>query len=602
MTTEQGDHATKTRGTPALTHAKYSKRVVLNTILCTTDEGFGFVGERVVVGGWVKSSKERVKDTPGAVTSTAATTPTTTPRDVTCVELFQSRIPLLRTIFKVFGGTSSTPLREKLEFTPAKPVPVPSIGYLQVNDGSCAQNLQVVIDSSKARVSQFTPTGTSIIVEGVLRKPSVPGKHVIELEVEKIIHVGTVDTANYPLAKTRIPLDSLRSYSHFRPRTTTVASVTRIRSSLSQATNIFSQNHGFLYMHMPVITGIDPKGYSEKFHVTTLSEKDQREEPNEVVDTGSVNLDVVKDSIKEKSKKIEELKRSESNKEALAIALQDLLKTNELASQIEARQKSNPKSFFKARKDSSKDFFPRQMYLASSDQLHLESYACALGNVYAFAPTFQAEKSRSTKHLAESWMVEFELAFADLESSDDMKFVTSLIDQTIVDRLQSVVSSSFVRITYAEAVEALTKVTDMNFEAKIEWGVVLTDEHESYLAEKIYKSPVIIYNPPKEQKPFYARVNDDGKTVATIDVIVPKAGTLVRGSQKEERFDKLSTRMKEFNSPREQFEWYLDLRRHGTVKHSGFSLEFDHMVLFATGLTDIRDVTAFPRTFGSANY
>ncbi|KAL5718130.1 asparagine--tRNA ligase [Ranunculus cassubicifolius] len=375
-----------------------------------------------------------------------------------------------------------------------------------------------------------------------------------------------------------------------------------------------------------VITGVDAKGHTEKFQViTTLSGKeDRKQERNEKVDTkaSATKLEILKSSIKEKSNKIEELKRSESNKEALMVALQDLQKANELALQLEALEKSNPEHRSKAKRESSSDFFPRHMYLTVSSQLHLESYACALGNVYSFGPTFQAQKSQSTRHLAELWMVELEIAFADLEDamdcaedylkflckwilehcSDDMKFVSKQVDQTIVDRIQSISSNSFQRITYKDALVVLSEAKDKTFEVKLDWGVALTEEHESYLAEEIYKKPVIIYNYPKELKPFYARVNDDGKTVSTIDVVVPKVGTLIRGCQKEERFDKLITRFKESNLPREQYEWYFDIRRHGSVQHAGFSLEFDRMVLFATGLSDIRDVSAFPKAAGIANH
>ncbi|OVA08677.1 Aspartyl/Asparaginyl-tRNA synthetase [Macleaya cordata] len=597
---------------------KYSKRVLLKTIVGRSDEGLGLIGERVVVGGWVKSSKEQTKEVQPTPTMT---TVMTGHKDVTCVELFQSRIPLFRAIIKVLGGTNSSPLREKLEKSNAKPVP--SIAYLQVSDGSCVPSLQVVLDSTTAPLSRFTHTGTSILVEGVLQQSSIPGKRVIELKVEKILHVGTVEHEKYPLSKTRLPLDVLRGYSHLRPRTTTVASVTRIRNALTHGTNTFFQSHGFLNVHMPVITSIDSKGFSDKFQVTTLLGKaDKKEEANAVEDTGAINLEVVKAAIKEKSNRIEELKRSESNRESLALAVQDLKKANELASQLEAQGKTHLGTLSQAGKlDFSRDFFPRQMYLTVSSQLHLESYASALGSVYTIGPTFSAEKSQSLKHLAEMWMVEVEIAFADLEDvmncaedylkflcqwvlencSDDLKFASKRIDKTTIDHLQSVASSSFEKITYTEAVELLQKVTDKSFERKAEWGIALTDEHESYLADEMYKRPVIISNYPKELKPFFVRQNDDGKTVATIDVVVPKAGTLIRGSQKEERINIISRRIKELGLPKEKFEWYLDLRRHGTVKHSGFSLGFDHMVLFSTGLTDVKDIIPFPRSCGYAN-
>ncbi|KAF8393946.1 hypothetical protein HHK36_020148 [Tetracentron sinense] len=638
MESKEGDVA-EIRVNPS----NYSKRVVLKMILGRSDGGLGLVGERFVIGGWVKSYKDPKKEVPPGVRGS---------RDSSCVEILQSRIPLFRTVMRILIGSNGS-IRENLGVVPPKPEK-PSVAYLDVNDGSCVANLQVMVDSSVAPLIQLTPTGTSILVEGILTKASVVGKHAIELKVNEILHVGTVDHAMYPLSKRQLPLNILRGYSQLRPRTTTVASVTRIRSALTHSTHIFFQNNGCLYVHLPVITTTDCKGFSEKFRVTTLLDKANKD-PNATDGTNAIGLEVIKDAIKEKSKRVEELKRTDSNKEALFVALQDLKKTNELALQLEEQEKLNRGTSFVARKvDFSTDFFSRQTYLTVSGQLHLECYACALGSVYSFGPTFRAEKSQSTKCLAEMWMVELEMAFTDLEDainsaedylkfmcrwtiencSDDMKFLSKRIDKTIVNRLQSVASSSFEKISYTDVVEVLKKVklqcifignikfinilttyhgfssypielnnqvTKKAFEAKVEWGVPLTDEHESYLADEIYKKPVIIYNYPKEVKPFYMRLNNDGKTVAALDIVVPKGGALIRGGQREERIDTLLSRIKEFGLPREQYEWYLDLRRHGTVKHSGFSLYFDHMVLFATGLSDIRDVIPFPRSYDNVN-
>uniref|UniRef100_A0A5B6ZBR0 asparagine--tRNA ligase n=1 Tax=Davidia involucrata TaxID=16924 RepID=A0A5B6ZBR0_DAVIN len=522
---------------------------------------------------------------------------------------------------KVLGGSGHYPVGEKLDSVIPKPPP-PSIAILQVSDGSSIASLQVLVDSSIALPSHLMPTGTCVLAEGILQQPLALGKHVIELKAEKILHLGIVDQDKYPLSKKRLSLDTLRDCSHFRPRTTTVASVMRIRNSMTLATHAFFQNAGFLYVQVPIITGTDSEGFSDKFQVTTLLGKEsKKEERNAVEDTGGVSLEVVKASIKEKSKQVEELGRSESNKEALAAAIQDLRKANELALQLEEREKSKSRTSLVPNKvDFSEDFFCRQTFLTVSGRLHLESYACALGNVYSFGPRFRAEKTGSKKYLAEMWMIELEMAFSQLEDamncaddllkflckwvlencSEDLTFVSKRIDKTIVDHLQSLTSSSFVKISYAEAVELLKQFTDKKFEAKIEWGVPLTEEHESYLVDEIYKTPVIICNYPKELKPFYVRLNDDGKTVAAFDVIVPKVGTLIRGSQNEERFNMLTARIKELSLPKEQYEWYVDLRRHGTVKHSGFSLVFDALVLFATGLTDIRDVIPFPRSCGKS--
>uniref|UniRef100_A0A5B7BRA9 asparagine--tRNA ligase n=1 Tax=Davidia involucrata TaxID=16924 RepID=A0A5B7BRA9_DAVIN len=601
--------------------SKYSKRVILKTVLGRSDDGLGLIGERVVIGGWVKSSKEVRKELQGPPPPMDGRNVIAAPKDVSCAEILQSRLPFFRSIIKVFGGGGHYPIREKLDSGIPKPPP-PSIAILQVSDGSCVANLQVLVDSSIAPPSQLMPTGTCVLAEGILQQPSMQGRLVIELKAEKILHLGIVEQDKYPLSKKRLPLDTLRDCSHFRPRTTTVASVMRIRNAMVQATHAFFQNEGFIYVQVPIITSTDSEGFSEKFQVTTLLGKESKEERNAVDDTAGVSLEVVQASIKEKSKQVEELKRTESNKEALVAATLDLRRANELALQLEAKEKSMSGTSLKTNKvDFSEDFFSRQTYLTVSGRLHLESYACALGNVYSFGPRFRAEKSESKGFLPEMWMVELEIGFSQLEDamncaddllkflckwvlencSEDLTFVSKRIDKTVEDRLQSMTSSSFEKMSYAQAVEVLMQVTDKKFEAKIEWGVSLTEEHESYLADEIYKRPVIIYNYPKELKPFYVRLNDDGKTVAAFDVIVPKAGTLIRGSQNEERLNMLSTRIKELGLPKEQYEWYLDLRRHGTVEHSGFSLVFDSLVLYATGLTDVRDVIPFPRRSGKSN-
>ncbi|KAI3854108.1 hypothetical protein MKX03_008873 [Papaver bracteatum] len=607
---------------PPLPQYKYSKRVLLKTILCRSDEGLGLVGQRVVVGGWVKSSKVvPLHDVPSFRT-TLMTRPSQ--RDVSCVEILQSRIPLFRTIFKVLHHKptgSGSPAREGLDQTPAKPIPTKA--YLQISDGSCVPSLQVLLPSSIATLSKFTSTGTSILVEGLLKESSIEGKHKIELQVEKLLHVGFVDSNKYPLSKTRLPLDFLRNYSHFRPRTTTLASVTRIRSALTHGTHTFLQNNGFLHVNMPVITSIDSKGCSEKFHVTTHSGKEKHEALVMDDNTGNINLQAVKAAIKEKSDRIDELKRSESNRESLALAVQDLKKANELALQLETREKKHNKSSVQSGAlGISEDFFHGQMYLTVSSQLHLESYANSLGSVYTVGPTFSADKTQSMKHLAEMWMVEVEIGFAELEDvmncaedylkflcqwvldkcSSDLVFASKRIDKEVMERLQLVLSSSFEKITYTHAVKLLQEVPDKKFESKIEWGVALTEEQESYLADEMYKKPVIIYNHPKELNPFFVRLNEDRRTGATFQVVLPKTGTLIRGSQKEERFDIISKRMNELALPREQYEWYLELRRNGTIKHSGFNLELDHMVLFSTGLADIRDVIPFPRSYGNPRF
>ncbi|KAF5930634.1 hypothetical protein HYC85_031507 [Camellia sinensis] len=615
--------ATATATAPVVTFSKYSKRVILKTILGRGDGGVGLVGDRVVIGGWVKTSKEVTKKPvpPPVVEGDKVGS-----KDVTC----PTRLPFFRSIMKVFVG-SHEPVREKLDSVVQKlPPPPPPLqqsslfAVLQVSDGSCAANLQVLVDSSIERPSQVMPTGTCILAEGFLQQPEEPGKHAVELKVAKLLHVGTVDQDKYPLSKKRLPLDYAKgfftfstpdNYSNFIMPLQFVASVARIRNGLTQATHTFFMINGFLYVQVPIITTADCEGFSEKFHVSTLLGEKIKQEVITTDDTAGISSETVKASIKEKNKQIEVLQRSDSNKEALAAALQDLQITSELVALMEAKEAAKQK--FESRAsvkpvlvDFSEDFFSRQTYLTVSGRLHLESYAHALGNVYSFGPRFQAQKSESKRNVAEMWMVEVEMAFSQLESvsqwaldncSEDLKFLSKRVDQTIEDRLEKMTSSSFRRISYEAAVEVLKQVKDKKFEATIELGAPLTEEHESYLADEIYKMPVIIDSYPKELKPFYVRLNDDGKTVAAFDMIVPKVGKLIRASQNEERLSMLTTRIMELGLPKEQYEWYLDLRMHGTVIHSGFSLAFDLLVAYATGLIDVRDVIPFPRSHGKAN-
>ncbi|KAM0005968.1 putative asparagine--tRNA ligase [Helianthus debilis subsp. tardiflorus] len=606
---------------PPVDLSKYSKRVLLKTVLDRADGGVGLVDQRVVVGGWVKSSREMRKDPLPATQPPAGgdTKPATGGKDVRCVEVFQSRIPFLRTIIKVFGGnTAHSHNKEKLESVGPKPAH-PAISILQISDGSSTISLQVMADSSIAPPSQLMPTGTCILAEGVLQKPSLQGKHAIELKAERLLHIGIVDQESYPLSKKGLPLARLRDCAHFRPRTTTVASVMKVRNGLNQASHTFFQNHGFIHVEVPIITATNTEGFSDVFQVSTSkhsTKEPKKEPPVSMDDTENISLETIKRSIVEKAKKVEELKRSDSNKEALDVAVQDLHKTNLLAAELEARLKSKSKQKSKSKPDDG--FFSNQAFLTSSGSLHLESCASALGNVYAFGPRFQADKSESKKHLAEKWMVETEMAFSELEDAmncaeDFLKFVSNWIsencyenlyflskrvDRTIIDRLNSLASTIFEKITYTTAVEVLSKVTDRTFETKIQWGVALTEGHESYLVDEFYKKPIIIYDHPKELKPFNVRLNDDGKTVAAFDVIIPKVGALIRGSQKEERLSHLTKRINELGLRKDQYEWYLDLRKQGTVKHSGFNVMFDVMVLFSTGLNDVRDAVPFPRHHG----
>ncbi|KAG5042835.1 hypothetical protein JHK87_006750 [Glycine soja] len=611
---------------PRIPPLAYSGRVQLKALL---DRPESVVGRHVIVGGWVKSAKEVEKKAAAPPSFATATEETTDAgeggkgKDVSCVEILQSRIPLLRSLLDVFGGGGYVQ-RKKREnvIVPNHKVlpPKASTAYLLLTDGSCVPSLQVVVDSSVATPSRLLPTGTCLLVEGQLERAE--GKHAIELKAEKVLHIGTVDFDKYPLSKKRIPLDTLRDYSQFRPRTTTVATVVRIRSSLSFATHTFFNEHAFIDVQVPIITSTDSEGFSNMLKVNTLEQKAEKEKLDTIYETEGVSLEHVKAAAKEKSNIIEHLKRTESNREALAAAVQDLRKTNELASQMEAREKRKLGASFKDddKVDSSKEFFPFQTYLTVSGRLHLESYACALGNVYSFGPRFLADKTDSAKHAAEMWMVEVEMAFSLLKDSmncandffkylcnwvlihcsEEMKFVAKRIDNTCVNRLQQIILGSPVMMTYHEAIDVLRKAEDKKFETNFESGFALTSEHLSYLTDTIYQKPVVIYNYPKEAKPFYARQNDDG-TVAAFDLVVPKLGTIISGSQNEERLNMISSRIDELGLPREKYEWYLDLRRNGTVKNSGFTLRFDLMVLFATGLGNVRDVIPFPRSYGKAN-
>ncbi|KAG5252247.1 asparaginyl-tRNA synthetase family protein [Salix suchowensis] len=529
----------------------------MKTILEPSDGRGRLAGDRVVVGGWVKSSKQGNKE---------AAVPEPQKQTTEASNVSQGT---KMSIAKIFGGGgSSHPVREKLE--PAIPgPPPPSVAYLLVSDGSCVASLKVVVDASIAPLSQLLPIGTCLLVEGVLEKPSMQELHSIELKAERILHIGTVGQDQYPLSKKRLPFETLRECSHFRPRTTTVASVTRIRSALTLATHTFFHDKGFLDVHVPIITTTDGEGVSEKFQVTTVFGKDGRQK-----DSGGVTLEVIKDAVIQKSNLVEELKRSESNREALDSAIMDLRKTNQLASQLEAKEKrtNQLRTFFYG------DFFSQQTYLSVSGLLHLESYACALGNVFSFGPRFRADRKESAERVAEMWMVEVQMAFSQLEDAmncadEYFKFLCKWVVENVADI----------------------------FGIKQEWGIALTPEHLSYLAEAVYNNPVIIYNYPKEHKPFYVRLNDDGKTAAAFDLVVPKTGTIISGSQSEERIEMLDARIEELHLPREQYDWYLDLRKHGTVEHSGFSLGFDLMVLFTTGLPDVRDVIPFPRSYLKAN-
>ncbi|KAF5743022.1 asparagine--tRNA ligase cytoplasmic 1-like [Tripterygium wilfordii] len=405
-----------------------------------------------------------------------------------------------------------------------------------------------------------------------------------------------------------------------------ISAVARIRNELSFATHSFFQEHGFLYVHTPIITTSDCEGAGEMFQVTTLINEAEKLERELIVNPPPSKADVEAARLmdKEKGEAVAQLKASKANKQDINSAVAELKRARENVSKLEERFNLKPGIPKKEGKiDYGQDFFGRQAFLTVSGQLQVETYACALSSVYTFGPTFRAEQSHTSRHLAEFWMVEPEIAFADLKDDmncaeayvkylcqwlldkclDDMEFMAKHIDKSCIDRLRLVASTPFVRISYTEAVELLQQAVKdgKKFENKVEWGIDLASEHERYLTEVKFQKPVIVYNYPKGIKAFYMRLNDDSKTVAAMDVLVPKVGELIGGSQREERYENIKERILEMGLPLEPYEWYLDLRRFGTVKHSGFGLGFERMILFATGIDNIRDVIPFPRYPGRAD-
>ncbi len=427
--------------------------------------------------------------------------------------------------------------------------------FLELNDGSCMSNLQVIADQQLAnyetQVKRLT-SGCSVTVEGEL-KVSTGKEQATELHAEQVLVHGWADPEEYPLQKKRHSFEKLREWAHLRPRTNTFGAVARVRNQVSMSIHSFFQEEGFLYVHTPVITASDCEGAGELFRVTTLN--------------------------------LEDLPRKDG-----AV-------------------------------DFTCDFFDRPSFLTVSGQLEAEIYATALGKVYTFGPTFRAENSNTSRHLAEFWMIEPEMAFFDLFDNmdlaerflkriirdvlehclDDMTFFNQRIDTTVIETLQKITRSGFVRLTYTEAIEMLEQ-SGVQFEYPVSWGSDLQSEHERYLTEKKFDGPVILYDYPATIKPFYMRVNDDKRTVRAMDVLVPKVGEIIGGSQREERLDVLTARMLEQGLDPAQYWWYLDLRRYGTVPHAGFGLGLERIVQFISGMANIRDVIPFPRVPGNAEF
>ena len=430
-----------------------------------------------------------------------------------------------------------------------------TFGFIELNDGSCFKNLQVVMDAnSLANFKEIAAqnVGAALSVTGtVVLTPEA--KQPLELKADAICVEGP-SAPEYPLQKKRHSVEFLRTIAHLRPRTNLFSATFRVRSVAAHAIHTFFQDRGFVYVHTPIITASDAEGAGEMFRVTTL---DVANPPRK--DDGSI--------------------------------------------------------------DYSEDFFGKSANLTVSGQLNAENFAMAFGDVYTFGPTFRAEKSNTTRHAAEFWMIEPEMAFCDLAGDmdtaeamikfiintvmekcpDEMAFFNSFVDQGLMERLNHVASADFGRVSYTEAVELLKQNND-KFDYKVEWGVDLQTEHERYLTEQIFKKPVFVTDYPKDIKAFYMRLNDDGKTVAATDCLVPGIGEIIGGSQREERLDVLESRIRELGMDPEDYWWYLDLRRYGGCKHAGFGLGFERMVMYLTGVGNIRDVLPHPRTVGNAEF
>ncbi len=429
-----------------------------------------------------------------------------------------------------------------------------AFGFIELNDGTFFKNLQVVFEEGLENFAEIAriPISAALTVTGILAE-SPGAKQPFELKAEKISIEGP-STADYPLQKKRHSLEYLRTIAHLRPRTNTFAAVFRVRSLLAFAIHRFFQEKGFVYVHTPIITGSDAEGAGEMFRVTTL---DPAKPPKD--EHGGI--------------------------------------------------------------DFTQDFFGKETNLTVSGQLNVEAYCLAFKKVYTFGPTFRAENSNTARHAAEFWMIEPEIAFAGLADNmrlaeemmkyliadimknapEEMAFFNSFIEPALFDRLENVLNADFVRITYTEAVELL-KHAKTEFTYPVEWGRDLQTEHERYLTEIEFQKPVFVTDYPKEIKAFYMRENDDKKTVAAMDLLVPGVGEIIGGSQREERPEQLEKRLAELGLDKEQYWWYLELRKYGGVKHAGFGLGFERLIMYLTGMSNIRDVVSFPRTAKNADF
>jgi asparaginyl-tRNA synthetase len=429
-----------------------------------------------------------------------------------------------------------------------------AFGFIELNDGSCFKNLQIVFENNLSNFDEISKlnVGSSLKVKGILVE-TPEAKQPFEIKATSVVVEGT-SSPEYPLQKKRHSFEFLRTIAHLRPRTNTFSAVFRIRSLLAHAIHKFFQDNGFVYVHTPIITGSDCEGAGEMFRVTTLDLKDPPKDS-----TGEI--------------------------------------------------------------DFSEDFFGKETYLTVSGQLAVETFCMAFGKVYTFGPTFRAENSNTARHVAEFWMVEPEIAFADL--NDDMKlaedmlkyiiqdvmekaeadinFCNQFLDKGLISKLKHVMNSKFERITYTEAIKVLEKVAH-EFQYPVRWGCDLQTEHERYLTEKYFNRPVFVTDYPKDIKSFYMRLNDDERTVAAMDLLVPGVGEIIGGSQREERLGFLERRIKELELNMDEYWWYTEIRKYGETKHAGFGLGFERAVMYITGMQNIRDVIPFPRTVNHAEF
>ena len=433
-----------------------------------------------------------------------------------------------------------------------------NVQFVALNDGSTIKNIQIVVDLAKFSEEELKPitTGSSLCVEGLLVESEGKGQ-TCEIQAEKIQIYGTADPDSYPLQKKGHTMEFLRDIAHLRPRTNTFGAVFRIRHNMAIAIHRFFHERGFFYFHTPIITASDCEGAGQMFQVTTMNLYDLKKDEN-----GSIRYD--------------------------------------------------------------SDFFGKQASLTVSGQLEGELAATALGSIYTFGPTFRAENSNTPRHLAEFWMIEPEVAFNDIVDNmdlaedfikycvkwaldncyDDVKFLNDMFDKELIARLEGVLKQDFVRLTYTEGIKILEEAVagGHKFEFPVYWGVDLASEHERFLVEEHFKRPVILTDYPKEIKAFYMKQNEDGKTVRAMDVLFPKIGEIIGGSEREESYDKLINRIEELNIPMKDMWWYLETRKFGTVPHSGFGLGFERLLLFVTGMSNIRDVIPFPRTPNNAEF